>query len=216
MQTSEILKQIISNESGMTLAKFAKSLSIPPQNLYDIRDGKIKSISHKLADKIISIYPLYNKVWLLTGVGNMLNTENNINSGPKTSIQKGKPYFNVDFELGFDMMVNDQTCNPEYLIDYPPYNDRATCYCNVTGNSMHPTIDGGDIIALKEIKDFSILLNDKIYAIVTTNDLRTVKRIEDKGDMIVLKPDNKEYNPQTIPKDKLSKVFQVIGSIKKF
>jgi phage repressor protein C with HTH and peptisase S24 domain len=173
------------------------------------------SIRKKSLEKISLKYPDLNISWLLTGAGNMLNTEND-SSEPKTSMQKGKPYYNVDFELGFDMMINDQTRNPEYLIDYPPYNDKATCYCNVTGNSMSPTIEGGDIIALKEIEDFSILLNDKIYAIVTTNDLRTVKRIEDKGEVIVLKPDNKEYTPQTIPRNKLSKVYQVIGSIKKF
>lgn len=172
------------------------------------------SIRKKSLEKISLKYPELNTSWLITGVGEMLNTE--IHSEPKTSLQKGKPYFNVDFELGFDMMVNDQTCNPEYLIDFQPYNSKASCYCNVTGNSMYPTISSGDIIALKEIKDFSMLLNDKIYAIVTTNDLRTVKRVEDRGDVIVLKPDNKDYNPQTIPRDKLSKVYQVIGSIKKF
>lgn len=178
-----------------------------------LRNGDTKDVSTKILVPFCLYYKESNPDYILTGIGEPLRSKLN---KPMKSILKGKPYFNVDFELGFDMMVNDQTCNPEYLIDYPPYNSKATCYCNVTGNSMHPTIDGGDIIALKEVKDFSILLNDKIYAIVTTNDLRTVKRIEDKGDTIILKPDNKEYNPQTIPKDKLSKVFQVIGSIKKF
>jgi phage repressor protein C with HTH and peptisase S24 domain len=204
------------------LVKYQKSLGIG-QGKFEKETGlgngfisKIKKdISTSSLDKIRIVHPELNIDWLLTGTGNMLKTENG-SSEPKPSIQKGRPYFNVDFELGFDMMVNDQTRNPEYLIDYPPYNDKATCYCNVTGNSMSPTIEGGDIIALKEIEDFSILLNDKIYAIVTTNDLRTVKRIEDKGEVIVLKPDNKEYTPQTIPRNKLSKVYQVIGSIKKF
>lgn len=178
-----------------------------------LRNGDTKDVSTKILVPFCMYYKDSNPDYILTGIGEPLR---NYTNKPIRSVLSGKPYYNVDFELGFDMMVNDQTCNPEYLIDFQPYNNKATCYCNVTGNSMHPTISSGDIIALKEIKDFSMLLNDKIYAIVTTNDLRTVKRVEDRGDVIVLKPDNKDYNPQTIPRDKLSKVYQVIGSIKQF
>ena len=66
----------------------------------------------------------------------------------------GKPYFNVDFEMGYDIMVNDQTTNPDYMIDFTPYN-KCDCWCNVHGDSMRPTISSGDIIAIKEVKDFS-------------------------------------------------------------
>ena len=127
----------------------------------------------------------------------------------------GKPYYNVDFEMGYDTIVNDQTTNPEYLIDFEPYN-KCDCWCNARGNSMFPTISSGDVIAIKEIKDPSCLISGEIYAIVTTNDLRTIKRINDNGDSITLIPDNKDYPEQTIGKDLVLRVYRVLGCMKLF
>lgn len=128
----------------------------------------------------------------------------------------GKPYYNVDFVAGFDLIINDQTVNPEYMIDFEPYN-KCDCWCNATGNSMHPTISHGDKIAIKEVKDpKTCLINDEIYAIVTSNELRTIKRVRDNGDTITLIPDNKSYSEQTISKDLLMRVFRVLGSVKMF
>lgn len=128
----------------------------------------------------------------------------------------GVPYYNVPFELGFDFMVNNQTATPEYMIDCAPYN-KCDAWCNARGDSMTPTISGGDIIALKEVRDpKSCLINDDIYAIVTTNELRTIKRVKDNGDSITLVPDNAQYEPQTINKALLLKVYRVVGVMKMF
>ena len=125
----------------------------------------------------------------------------------------GVPYYNVDFELGFDFMEPDQTTNPEYMINCQPYN-KADAWCNARGNSMHPTISSGDIIALKEVKDFHVLISGDIYGIVTVNGLRTIKRVKDNGSTITLIPDNKEYHEQEIEKRDIMKVYLVIGNMK--
>lgn len=44
-----------------------------PQALYDILNGKTKTITEKMAFKIISAFPNIQKVWLLTGEGNVLH-----------------------------------------------------------------------------------------------------------------------------------------------
>ena len=44
-----------------------------PQALYDILNGKTKNITEKMAFKIISAFPNIQKVWLLTGEGNVLH-----------------------------------------------------------------------------------------------------------------------------------------------
>lgn len=130
----------------------------------------------------------------------------------------GVPYYNVDFVGGFDLVANDQTINPEYLIDFKEYN-KATCWCNITGHSMEPEINSGDIIALKDIPDASFLPFGEIYAIVTTNGMRTVKRIGPASapDCYSLIPTNKapEFGIQEIPKDKILKVYQVLGCMKR-
>ena len=128
---------------------------------------------------------------------------------------KGRPYYNVDFRLGFDIMTNDQTTNPDYMIDFPPYND-VDCWVNAHGDSMAPTISSGDIVALKRIDDISYLINNKIYAIVTSNGLRTIKRIRDNGTTFTLMADNKEVGNQDIPKELVTHAYLVRGTIKMF
>lgn len=131
-------------------------------------------------------------------------------------VRVGVPYYNVDFTMGYELLENDQTTRPDYMIDCEPYN-KADAWCNARGDSMAPTIANGDVIAIKEIQDpKSCLISGEIYAIVTTNDLRTIKRIKDNGDTVTLIPDNKEYPEQTIPKDVIMKVYRVMGSMKMF
>ena len=118
--------------------------------------------------------------------------------------------------MGFEPGVNDQTVNAEYMVDFSPYN-KCDCWCNATGNSMYPTIAHGEKIAIKEVKNpQSCLISGEIYAIVTTNELRTIKRIKDNGDTITLIPDNKDYPEQVISKELILKVYKVMGSVKMF
>lgn len=167
-------------------------------------------------DKISKSYPELNTNWLLTGEGGMLL--DSIDSVPQKSFTNGVPYYNVDFIGGFDIVLNDQTAKPEYLIDFKKYNE-ATCWCNVTGHSMEPEITHGDIIALKRIEDTSFLPLGEVYAIVTTNGMRTIKRLGPSSDpkCYTLVPTNKspEYGIQELPKDMIEHIFQVLGCMKR-
>lgn len=167
-------------------------------------------------DKISKSYPELNTNWLLTGEGGMLL--DSIDSVPQKSFTNGVPYYNVDFIGGFDIVLNDQTAKPEYLIDFKKYNE-ATCWCNVTGHSMEPEITHGDIIALKKIEDKSFLPLGEVYAIVTTNGMRTIKRLGPSTDpkCYTLVPTNKspEYGIQELPKNMIEHIFQVLGCMKR-
>lgn len=138
---------------------------------------------------------------------------------PTISYSHGKPYYNVDFLGGFDIIINDQTINPEYLVDFKKYED-ADCWCNISGQSMEPLISNGDIIAIKQLHDWrEFLLYGEVYGIVT-KDMRTVKLVTKsiKGDAYLhLVPVNKseEYQPQDIPVKLITHVFQVLGCMKK-
>ena len=45
------------------------------QRILDIQNGKVKNISAEVASRIIDAYPQFNIEWLLTGEGEMLNSE---------------------------------------------------------------------------------------------------------------------------------------------
>lgn len=138
---------------------------------------------------------------------------------PIISYSNGKPYYDVDFLGGFDIVLNDQTINPEYLIDFKKYDD-ADCWCNISGRSMEPLVSNGDIIAIKQLYDWNeFLLYGEVYGIIT-NDMCTVKIVtkSDKGDdYFRLVPVNKagEYQPQDLPKKLITHVFRVLGCMKK-
>ena len=128
---------------------------------------------------------------------------------------KGKPFYDVPFELGYKMPYNENYNNPDGFIYFDQYN---TCdfWCRAMGQSMTPTIASGDIVALKEIKDFRYLVNNEVYAIVLKNELRTIKRVKDKGEAFLLIPDNRDYEEQLIPKDEILAVYKVMGAMKMF
>lgn len=210
-----------------------------PQWAYDIlNENKNVGISKNAAKLICSKYPQINESWLLTGEGEMLigentasqdktseqaessaNTSQETDEQPKVNFTIGVPYYNVDFIGGFDLVLNDQTINPEYMIDFQKYNN-ADCWCNVTGHSMEPEINHGDIIALKKIEDKSFLPLGEVYAIVTKNDMRTIKRLGagKTDDFYTLIPSNKspEYSPQQLPVKMIRTIFQVLGAVKRF
>ena len=46
-----------------------------PQIIYDIQSGKTKNISDNLAERILLVFPEINRAWLLSGIGAMLEGE---------------------------------------------------------------------------------------------------------------------------------------------
>ena len=222
LNQSEITKRIelLMEQSHQSPNKFAIEVGIDTSNF----SRKLKGILpwtvndvNKLSEKL-----RVRKGWLLDGEGQMMKAPDEIldqiPAMPTRSYdaRAGVPFFNVEFELGFDILGTDNRNTPDYMIDFKPYNT-ADCWCTSKGNSMFPTISGGDIIAMKKIEDFHILMNNEIYGIVTVNGLRTIKRVKDNGDTITLIPDNKNgYDEQTIEKKDVMHVFQVLGCIKMF
>jgi phage repressor protein C with HTH and peptisase S24 domain len=209
----ERIAQIISKFCE-SKADFARKVGEKPQTVSNwvVRDNGINVLN-----KVMEVFPQVNKDWLMTGHGDMIKSNNN-NTEPQINFTKGVPYYNVDFIGGFDIVLNDQTISPEYLIDFRKYNE-ATCWCNVTGHSMEPEITHGDIIALKKIEDKSFLPLGEVYAIVTTNGMRTIKRLGPSSDpkCYTLVPTNKspEYGIQELPKDMIEHIFQVLGCMKR-
>ena len=162
--------------------------------------------------------------WLLSG--EELKKSHNVSISKATKEKKptinkeyiGSPYYNVDFIGGFDLLMNDQTINPDFYINYPPYNKDGVVWVNLTGRSMEPELSNGDIIAMKPMNTpIQYLPTKEIYAIVT-EEWRTVKRIElsDRDGFIRLLPSNPEYKAQEIPISMITRVYAVLGSIRKF
>lgn len=67
------------------------------------------------------------------------------------------------------------------------------------GHSMEPTIPDGSMVV---IKSQPTVEDGEIAAVLVDNDSEaTLKRIKHQGDLIMLMPDNKEYDPIILDKD---------------
>lgn len=220
MTINERMQFIVDKKFNGNKSAFAKALGIAPTSISNyLSKSRASKPTSDILEQIVNIVNDVNALWLLTGNGTPFsNLESENDDKPRISFTKGVPYYNVDFIGGFDIILNDQTILPEYLIDFRKYND-ATCWCNVTGYSMEPEITHGDIIALKKIEDKSFLPLGEVYAIVTTNGMRTIKRLGPSSDpkCYTLVPTNKspEYGIQELPKNMIEHIFQVLGCMKR-
>jgi len=205
----ERIKSVM-REDNLRTTDFAEELGYSRGNLSSILNGK-RPAPASLLESISRVYDV-NLAWLKTGEGTM---KEETKQPMVKNYTRGIPYFDVDFTLGFDLMENDQTRTPDCLIDFPKYNG-CTCWVNAHGDSMSPTISSGDMVALMQLDDFRYLISGEIYAIVTKNGLRTIKRVNDRGEAIQLVPDNKDYCEQFIPKGELQAVFSVKACVKAY
>lgn len=71
MDTKGIFAGILS-ELGLNTREFADSIGYSLTKLYDIQRGKTKRLGDDLVTLISEKYPKFNRVWLMTGEGDML------------------------------------------------------------------------------------------------------------------------------------------------
>ena len=213
MTKKERLEALIAHYSEGKPTRFAKYIGVAPSTIstwlardsfdYDLLFAKCETISPE---------------WLLTGKGNMLKEEETEDvSAPIVSYDPkvGQPYYNVDFLGGFSEVYNSQVSVPDRNIIVPGF-DRAKLWCNVTGHSMEPKINHGDISALRPCTLDDIQYGE-IYAVVLDT-IRTIKILR-KGsskDSLRYVPINPNFDEQEFAVKRIINIFEVIGSISKF
>ena len=219
------IQEIASNE-GITIGAMERTIGASKGVLSRaINNGT--DMQAKWLSIIVENYPRYSTGWLLTGAGSMLKDdlngiktidEANPSFMPTTSMNPsvGTPYYDVDFIGGFDEVFNSQVNIPATNIVIRGF-EKASLWCNVTGHSMEPKINHGDIIALRQCT-----LNDiqygEIYAVVldTIRTIKILRRSPDPSKLRFIPINTEDYDEQEFDKSRIMNVFEVIGSISKF
>ncbi len=217
MGTLERIKEYI-DYKGLNIKKFEEAVGFSNGSFASQLKNK-RTIGVDKLENILNVFKEINPEWLLTGRGEMLLPEKSDALPVKNYNRLGCPYYNVDFQGGFELFYNNQTAMPEYFIDFSPYNKEGALWCNVSGKSMEPEISNGDMILIKEVQAWQDYLDfDDIYGIVTSNGFRTIKRIK-KGsskNTFTLVPANPDYESQEILKTMIMHIFKVLCAVKKF
>lgn len=188
---------------------FASKLDVSEGNIR----GYIKGVMPKqdVLEKIVRCFDV-NPDWLLTGRGEIEASKASVSFVPSV----GVPYYDVDFIGGFDSIFNDQTTIPAHNIVFKPY-EKATLWCNVTGRSMEPKINHGDIIALKECTLDDVQYGE-IYAVVmdTIRTVKILRKSKDPNKLLFVPVNIANYDEQEFEKCRIIKVYEVLGGISKF
>lgn len=210
------IQEIATNE-GITIGALEKRIGASKGVLSRaINNGT--DIQSKWIQILVENYPLYSAEWLLTGKGCMLKDDGDNVEAPlaTNSLTVGTPYYDVDFLGGFNEVFNLQTSVPETNIVIRGF-EKADLWCNVTGHSMEPKINHGDIIALRQCSVNDIQYGE-IYAVVLDT-IRTIKilRKSSSPDKLRFIPINiDDYDEQEFDKSRIINIFEVVGSISKF
>jgi len=201
------------DKKGISIAAFERSVGMANAAYRKALDNA-KTIGADKLEKIIEVYPELSAKWLLTGEGPMFEDE------PKAIVSDdpivGTPYFDVDFEAGFDEIVNSQVTNPDCRIIVPGYA-RADLWCKVTGHSMEPKISHGDIVALRKCTVEDIQYGE-IYAVVldTVRTIKILRRGSTPNRLLFVPINRRGYDDQEFPISRILHVYEVLGSISKF
>jgi len=124
-----------------------------------VKDGK--SIGSSVLEKILNLYPDINPTWLLTGKGEMLLSASQRNPGIQTYRLKTDvavesqqiPLYELEAFAGIvPLFGNNKTMQPVDYISIPhlPKCDGALY---VSGDSMYPLLNSGDIVMYKIVND---------------------------------------------------------------
>ena len=214
---------------------FASTLGISKRDFYakiGVSRGTLESktgITEDVVTKFFATYPEVSVEWLMTGEGEMLKNSPLYKEKNKKNIDKeeknaevsynpaiGKPYYDVDFLGGFNEIVNSQVTIPTNNIVIQGF-EKADFWCNVTGPSMEPKINHGDIIALHKCTLEDIQYGE-IYAVVldTLRTIKILRRSSDPKKLRFVPINTTDYDEQEYPVERIMNVFEVIGSISKF
>lgn len=200
---------------GMSNASFGKSL----KNRGAIGSDKIENI--------LSVYTDLSSEWLLTGTGNMLKSDfdkpieahKSSAEPPKSSNKRrGIPLIPIDAVAGFPSADNDGV----YMEDCEHYSipefetKGANFLIRVSGDSMHPLYENGDIIACRKISDILFFQWGGIYVLDTSQGalVKRVEEAEDDKESILCISENPRFKPFRLPKSDIRSLSTIVGLVR--
>lgn len=217
------------DDLGITQSEFAKRIAIDASNFSKHLTGKLP-VSDSLINKIVVELGV-SKEWLCSGNGSMYTstgstaTGNDVHNHIRTltlpsgaivpEVRNGAKVYGLDVtagNLGRDRMFTDDLVIG--TIDVPFINPDCSIV-KVSGDSMKPVINNGDMIAIREIKNPNLIFWGQIY-VVLLEDYRMVKyvRKHENPNLVILRSENKEYDDIEIEKRDICDLFIVENIIR--
>lgn len=191
-----------------------------------VKDGK--SLGSNVLERILEVYKDINPIWLLTGKGEMLLEAVQNRSGVQTYRLKTDttidsqqiPLYDLEAVAGIVPLFNDtKTLQPVDHISIPQL-PRCDGALYVTGDSMYPLLNSGDIIMYKIIDDITNgIFWGEMYLLGVNmggEEYITVKYIRrsDKRGYVILASENPHHQDKEVAVADIRALALVKGSIR--
>ena len=198
---------IILNYSGLKAPSFAKAIGCKTQqSVYDLMQGKTKSISSDMQNKILSYIPELSRDWLLYGEGEMLkaSSEEERTDGKEIPLL---PINAIGGSLGeFSAAVMPHEC--EMLLAPIKGADMAI---TIAGDSMFPQYPSGSVVLIKKINEKAFIEWGNVYVLDTVNGtiIKRVQPGDDEG-YIICESINDFYKPYKVKLSDIMGFYRVL------
>ena len=185
----------------------SKKLCIPQRTL-NRQVNEDGNISMDLLYALLDHFPEISPLWLLLGEGEML-----LDSTHQTTASI--PFYNdLPLSAGYRDAFDPGRENPTSYISFP--NSGADFFFPVSGTSMEPDINDGDIVGVKRVEREEGIVHGDVYMIVT-NDARMIKRCyHDNNDPNLIWCVSPNYPSFPINKNDVCALFKVVNRIQTF
>lgn len=205
MKARELNDNKVTVQLGLSIGTLGKSR----------KEGR--DLSDRVIEQILNFYTDLNKVWLLTGEGEMLKGDGG-KGGRRIPL-----YDSVSIGGNKDVVANvDEGGHVSEWIDAGDWFPEATAAIRHYGDSMveYPS---GSILALKRVNDGRLIINGRNYVIETT-EFRVTKQLQyDGGDFIMAYSSNRDtypdgrqvHSPIRIPVETVRHIDLVLGCVTK-
>lgn len=195
--------------------------------------------SDKLAKKLCQYNKRLNLDWLLNEQGEMLLPEEGtagargrgatpavseeyVSAVRRTGMDRTGAYAGEGADRKMVPFYRDLRCTAGQteVFDYNEASDHvcipgvsADAFFPVSGRSMEPNINDGDMVGAKEMTPFEGIDQERIYVVITRNNERMIKHIHTgcaEDEQITLVSDNPDYAPFKVRKEDVVKVMKVV------
>ena len=200
--------------------------------------SQVKNISTEKLNKILSVYPNLNHIWLLTGEGNMLNTPNgdtinatnngtiggDMNVAHTISHTEAIEYCEVEEipvipkgvcnEPNIDVLeyVQQHKVNTSPVVQQFP---KSNVWYPVFTDAMRPDYLPGDKLSLLSYdKGKEEVFNNRVYVIDTYSNGMILCRLSKTENGYIAKYRNNEYPDDFIRMDDVIRIYRVVGLIR--
>lgn len=180
------------------------------------RTGK-SDLGAKSIDKILNVYQDLNKVWLLTGEGDMLSSTSS--AQPQPSVKNERvvddeaykvPLVPISALGGSLNDFNTAVCRDDCETVISPIKD-IDMAIKISGDSMEPEYPSGSTVLIKKINEHAFLEWGRVYVLNTCNGI-VIKRLMPTNDpnTVLCESINPKYPPFEVNLENVNGVYRVI------